>query len=139
MNTDPDCIFCKIVAGAIPSIKVAETDKAYAFMDIGPISRGHMLVVPRVHYVDIFTAPPAEVAAVHQLAATVAPALRDVLEAEGMNILQNNGTRAGQVVMHLHVHLIPRYENDGIKWPWPTKTSDQRQLQDIALAVADRL
>lgn len=139
MHKDPDCIFCKIVSGAIPSVKLAETDSAYAFMDIAPLSRGHALVVPRAHYADIFDMPPGEVAAVHELAARVAATLREVVGAQGMNVLQNNGPSAGQVVMHVHVHLIPRWNQDGLKWPWPAKKADPLELQEIADAVARRL
>lgn len=139
MHVNPECIFCKIVSGAIPSIKVAETDSAYAFMDIGPIARGHLLIIPRAHYGDIFQMPPAEVAAIYELAARLAPVLRDVVGAEGLNVLQNNGSVAGQVVMHLHVHLIPRWADDGLKWPWPARKADSAELQQIAEAVSIRL
>lgn len=139
MRSDPECIFCKIVSGAIPSVKLAETDSAYAFMDIGPIARGHALVIPRAHYTDIFHMPPAEVAALHELVARIAPVLRDVVGAEGLNVLQNNGTVAGQVVNHLHVHLIPRWADDGIKWPWPARKADPAELQRIAVDVSRRL
>ncbi|MBN2582874.1 MAG: HIT family protein [Planctomycetes bacterium] len=136
MAADPQCIFCKIVAGEIPSARVAESDTAYAFMDIGPIATGHTLVVPKDHYVGVEDAPPEVVAAVHELASRIAPALKQAVGAEGLNVLQNNGHCAGQVVMHLHVHLIPRWGTDGLDWPWPSKQADPAELKRIAGKVA---
>jgi histidine triad (HIT) family protein len=139
MARDPDCIFCKIVAGEIPAVKLAETELAVAFMDIGPISRGHALVVPREHYEDLTAMSPQTAGAIHELAARLAPALKEAVSAEGLNVLQNNGRVAGQVVPHFHVHLIPRWADDGLHWPWPARKADPADLQRIADQVVARL
>ncbi len=135
MARDPDCVFCKIVAGEIPSAKVAESDRAYAFMDVGPIAVGHTLVVPRDHYETIMDMPLEAVSAVYELAARIAPAVRKAVEAEGLNVLQNNGCVAGQVVPHVHVHLIPRAAGDGLHWPWPARKADPEELERLARKI----
>lgn len=106
-----DCIFCKIIAGEIPSKQVYSDDHAIAFLDVDPFKQGHTLVVPREHVSDALAAP--------DVLASIAPAvsatgrlLRDRLGASGMNILSNVGEDAGQSVFHLHVHLVPRYSDD---------------------------
>ena len=139
MARDPNCVFCKIVAGEIPAVKLAETPLAVAFMDIGPISRGHALVASREHYEDLTAMPPQTVGAIHELAASVATALKAVVAAEGLNVLQNNGRVAGQAVPHFHVHLIPRWANDGLRWPWPAKPVEPGELQRLADQVVARL
>jgi len=136
MSCDPDCVFCKIVSGQLPSTKVAESPSAYAFMDIGPIARGHTLVIPRRHYVTLMDMPPDEVAALYDLAARVAPAVKAAVGCDGLNVLQNNGRTAGQVVMHVHVHLIPRWADDGLKWPWPARKADPAELKALAAQIA---
>lgn len=105
---DPDCIFCKIIAGDIPSRRIYGDDAAIAFLDVSPWQRGHTLVVPRAHVADLVSGPPT--------LATIAPAidatarlLVDRLDADGLNLLSSAGSVAGQEVFHLHVHLIPRY------------------------------
>ncbi len=139
MARDPDCVFCKIVAGEIPSVRLAETPLALAFMDIGPISRGHALVISREHYEDLTAMPPQTAGAIHELAARLAVALKEAVAAEGVNVLQNNGRVAGQVVPHFHIHLIPRFANDGLRWPWPAKPADPAELKRLADQVVSRL
>jgi histidine triad (HIT) family protein len=136
MARDPDCVFCKVAAGELPSARVAETDRAIAFMDVGPIAEGHTLVVPREHYESIADAPPAELAAVYELAARIAPALVEATGAEGLNVLLNNGRCAGQLVMHLHVHLVPRRSDDGLAWSWPAREADPEDLGRLADRIA---
>ncbi len=139
MAKDADCVFCRIAAGEIPSTMVAESDLAYAFMDISPISKGHTLAIPRDHYVTLDDMPAEVAAAVHELAARIGPVLQKAVAAEGLNVLQNNGRVAGQVVMHVHVHLIPRWSDDGLKWPWPAKEADPAALKQIADSVRSQL
>src|SRR5918995_6118724 len=110
-NADSDCLFCKIVAGAIPSRRIYEDDHAVAFLDIGPWHRGHSLVVPRRHVPDLVTGSPA--------LAEIAPAIDAVarllvrrLAADGVNVLSSTGAVAGQEVFHLHVHVVPRYADE---------------------------
>ena len=107
-----DCIFCRIIAGELPSYTIAENDHALAFLDINPATKGHCLVIPKQHSQDIFDADPAALTAVMQLVQTVAQQLDRCLAPDGINIVQNNRPAAGQVVMHYHVHLIPRRTGD---------------------------
>jgi histidine triad (HIT) family protein len=129
---DPDCVFCKIIAGEIPAAGVAESDLAIAFMDIGPIAEGHTLVIPRDHYETVMDMPPEVVADVYGLAARVARAIKASMGCEGLNVLQNNGACAGQVVGHVHVHVIPRDSGDGIAWPWPSTEAEPDRLASLA-------
>ncbi len=108
IEADADCLFCKIVAGAIPSRKVFEDETAYAFLDIAPWHRGHTLVVPRRHTVDLVTGAPA-LADLAPAIDAVARLLVDRLAADGLNLFSSAGATAGQEVFHLHVHLVPRY------------------------------
>lgn len=113
-----DCVFCKIVAGAIPSAKVFEDDHIIAFLDIGPLAEGHLLVVPRAHYRQIVELPRELSAAMAATLPRLAAAVLAVTGATGLNIVQNNGRSAGQVVDHVHVHLIPRRDGDGLGFRW---------------------
>lgn len=115
-----DCVFCRVVAGTAPAHVVAADDDCLAFLDHRPAARGHVLVVPRVHVADLFEAGPDVAAAVMRTAAGVAALLRRRLAPDGLTLRQNNGPASGQVVAHLHVHLVPRWHGDGtVGWPWP--------------------
>jgi histidine triad (HIT) family protein len=105
-----DCLFCKIIAGDIPSRKIWESDQAYAFLDISPWHRGHSLIIPKNHIVD-GTSDPEAWSAVGQGITTVTSLLAERLKATGFNILSNAGADSGQEVFHFHVHVIPRYPN----------------------------
>jgi len=119
-----NCIFCKIIAGEIPSTRVYEDPHVLAFMDIGPVIKGHTLVIPKQH-VDPITAAPADVLArVMTVVQKIAQAQMNVLKADGVNILQANGAAAGQVVPHLHFHVVPRFKTDGHHWNWAAKKYD---------------
>ncbi len=113
-----DCIFCKIVAGVIPAAKVFEDKQTIAFLDIGPLAEGHLLLIPRAHYAQITDLPAELSAAMAAVLPRLASAVLAVTGAAGLNILQNNGRAAGQVVDHVHVHLIPRREGDGLGFRW---------------------
>ena len=135
-----DCIFCKIIAGEIPAVKVLDEDLVLAFMDINPSSRGHMLVVPKRHAENIFEIPDDHLAAVAQAVKRCAAAARAALKAEGITILQLNGTASDQIVPHLHVHIMPRWEDDGLTVSnWEMKAGDMDELQDIAENVKEHL
>jgi histidine triad (HIT) family protein len=135
-----DCIFCKIVAGEIPSVKVLDEDKVFAFMDINPSSRGHMLVVPRNHAENIFEISEADLSAVMRAVKRCAAAAKKALGAEGITVLQLNGKASDQVVPHLHVHIMPRWEDDGLTVSnWEMKAGDMDELQDIAEKVKEHL
>lgn len=109
-----DCIFCKIVKGEIHSYKIYEDDDVYAFLDINPVSRGHTLVVPKEHYADIFEIPEDLLSKVNIVVKKLSSRIKERLECDGINILQNNGSCAGQTVLHYHVHIQPVYVDSKI-------------------------
>ena len=113
-KTDPDCIFCKIIAGEIPSEKVFENDHVLAFMDINPTSKGHTLVIPKDHSEDLVSTDVNMLLQVTAVLPKIAAAAVAAVAAEGFNILQSNGPCAGQVVPHIHFHIVPRNDGDGI-------------------------
>ena len=135
-----DCIFCKIVAGEIPAVKVLDEELVLAFMDINPASQGHLLVIPKRHAGDIFEISEADLAAVTGAAKRCARAVKEALKADGVTVLQLNGRAAGQVVPHLHVHIMPRWENDGLSVSsWEMKPGDMDQIKDIAQRVKEQI
>ncbi|MBO7542658.1 HIT family protein [bacterium] len=125
-----DCIFCKIIKGEIPSYKVAETAEAYAFLDIGPLSAGHTLVLPKKHIKNIFEADPKDLYPVLDLVQKIAALMKEKLPCDGVNILINNGEAAGQSVHHCHWHIIPRFAGDGYKFP-PAGSLSKEQAEEI--------
>jgi histidine triad (HIT) family protein len=124
MAADPDCIFCKIVAGEIPATRVAEAERAIAFMDISPATRGHVLVIPREHAADLIEVAPEDLAACAALAQRIAGRQLDVLGADGVNLLNSCRPAAWQTVLHFHVHVIPRYDDDPLRLPWVPAPGD---------------
>lgn len=115
-----DCPFCRVVSGALPARTLREDDTTVAFLDTTPASRGHTLVVPRTHVVDLWDAGPEVLADVARTAHGVAALLRARLRPDGLTLRQNNGAASGQKVDHLHLHLVPRWHGDGtVGWPWP--------------------
>jgi histidine triad (HIT) family protein len=129
---DPDCLFCKIVSGEIPSHKIDEDDKTLSFMDINPWTRGHALVIPKAHSRNIYDADPDDIAAIHVAAQRLARRMRDRLACEGINILQSNEPAAMQTVFHTHVHVIPRYSDDGLKLPAHPQPAEHDELAGLA-------
>ena len=111
---DPDCIFCKIVAGEVPSEKVFENEDVLAFLDVQPTAKGHTLVVPKAHHSDLLTTPPDVLARILQALPVISRAVVHATEAEGFNVLQSNSPCAGQAVFHIHFHIVPRRSGDGI-------------------------
>ena len=132
MTSDPDCLFCKIVAGEIPSHKIDEDDKTLAFMDINPWTKGHALVIPKEHSRNIYDADPEDLAAAHKTAQRVARRMRDRLNCEGINTLQSSEPVAMQTVFHTHVHVIPRYSDDGLRLPAHPQPGEHEELADLA-------
>lgn len=116
---EPDCIFCKIIRGEIPSARVLETDDAVAFLDIRPVNRGHLLLVPKAHHPDLAALPHALAASVASQLPALCHAVRAATGAHGLNIIVNNGAAAGQTIDHVHWHVIPRFNGDAVDWPWP--------------------
>lgn len=135
-----DCIFCRIVAGDIPATKVYEDDDTLAFMDIGPIVKGHILVIPKQHYDPIDDTPDDVLARIIKVVKRISMAQKKALGAEGCNVIQNNGACAGQLVEHLHFHVIPRYADDGHKWNWDAKSyNDSDEMGALAKNIAEAL
>jgi histidine triad (HIT) family protein len=125
-----DCIFCKIVAGELPSTKVYEDERTYAFMDIAPWTRGHALVIPKAHSTDLGEISETDLAAVAVTAQRIAELQKERLGAEGVNLLNCYGAAAWQTVFHTHVHVIPRYEGDGMIVPArPGAGGDAEQIK----------
>lgn len=109
-----DCIFCKILKGEIPSFCVYEDEQFKVILDRFPASRGHVLILPKAHYVDLFELPNEISERLYPLAKKIATAIKEAVGADGINIVQNNGMVAGQSVFHFHMHIIPRYKEDHI-------------------------
>ena len=116
---DPNCLFCKIVAGDIPAAKVIETDTVLAFLDINPVNQGHVLLVPKAHHRSIAELSDEVAAASARLLPRLSRVLLKATSAQGLNIIINNGRVAGQTIDHGHWHLIPRFVDDAVNWPWP--------------------
>lgn len=115
-----DCIFCKIVSGEIPSVKIYEDEATLAFLDISPLNPGHTLVIPKEHHENIFDVSDESLAPVMRTAKKVANAIKNAVNADAINIGINNGKEAGQLVFHLHIHVIPRFAGDGyVSWTRP--------------------
>ena len=133
-TTDPDCLFCKIVAGELPATIVDQDDDTVTFMDINPATRGHALVVPRNHSADLHEISEEDLAAVHRAVQRQAALARERLDADGINVLQSNGPAAWQTVFHYHVHVIPRYEDDPLRLPWVPGPGDSDEISAAAEA-----
>jgi histidine triad (HIT) family protein len=116
--SDPDCIFCKIVAGELPATIVDEDERTIAFMDINPATRGHALVIPREHARNLLEVDGADLAATVAAAQRLASRVSDRLDAAGVNLLNSCGSAAWQTVFHFHIHVIPRYDDDPLQLPW---------------------
>lgn len=134
------CIFCQIVAGALPSCKVHEDADTLAFLDIGPLVEGHTLVIPKTHYDPLTATPPAVLHRLIEVVQRIADAQMRGLAADGINVMQSNGRAAGQVVPHLHFHVIPRFRHDGHSWNWNARAYGQRSdMQRLAERIRETL
>jgi histidine triad (HIT) family protein len=129
---DPDCIFCKIVAGELPAQTVDEDERTIAFMDIAPATRGHALVIPRAHARDLLEVSPEDLRATALGAQRLAARAAERLGADGVNLLNACGAAAWQTVFHFHVHVIPRYEGDPLRLPWIPSPGDPDQIAAAA-------
>lgn len=134
-----DCIFCKIAAGDIPSSTIYEDKNFRVILDLSPATRGHALILPKAHFQNIYDIDEKTAANLFVLAKKIAAAMKSALHCDGLNIVQNNGTVAGQSVFHFHMHLIPRYENDGQNILWQPGSSDSTELAAIASAIAKEM
>ncbi len=134
-----DCVFCKIVAGQIPSTRVHEDEHTLAFMDIGQVNPGHVLVAVRRHAANLFELDDAQAAAVARASRRIARALKEAFDPEGLSVYQANGKSAGQTVFHYHVHLLPRHPGDGMELTWPVKNPPRALLEEYAARIRERL
>lgn len=146
--TDPDCIFCKIVAGEIPCHKLHEDEHVLAFLDIGPLSQGHALIIPKGHHVTIDEVPAEVAAAMGRIVPALSKAIMSATGATSWNLLQNNGSDAGQVVPHVHLHIIPRFagsaretptQGNGLPFGWPGGEIDHGAAGKLAETIMAKL
>ncbi len=129
-----DCIFCKIINNEIPSSKIYEDNKTLAFMDIMPVNKGHALVIPKEHHETLFDLPDDILKAVIMAVKKIGDAVKKAVNADGINIGVNNHKAAGQVVFHSHFHIIPRFNDDGLK-TWPHKKYEDDEMPSYAEAI----
>jgi histidine triad (HIT) family protein len=132
---DPDCLFCKIVAGEIPATRVREDERTIAFMDINPATRGHLLIVPREHATDLLDVGREDLAACASAAKELAATVKEKLEADGVNLLNSCGRDAWQTVFHFHIHVIPRYAGDPLRLPWTPQPGDRDEIAAAAAVI----
>ena len=136
---DKDCIFCKIAAGEVPCSKILEDDSAIAFLDIGPLAKGHTLLIPKDHYVTVDEMPPELAGAVLKHLPTLVKAVKSATNCEGVNILQNNGRVAHQVIPHVHFHIIPRRAGDEFHFNWPAGSYSEGEIEQLAQKIRENL
>ena len=135
---DQNCIFCKIANGEIPSTTLYEDEDFRVILDMGPATRGHALLLPKEHYANLFELDDELAAKALVTAKKVAARMKDALGADGFNLVQNNGEAAGQTVFHFHMHLIPRYENDGAGITWTTGSTTPEEMAEVKRLVDEK-
>jgi histidine triad (HIT) family protein len=133
------CVFCRIVARQIPATVVHEDEHTLAFMDLGQVNPGHVLVAVKKHAENLYALDDAQAGAVLRAAARVARAIRDAFAPQGLSVYQANGKVAGQTVFHYHVHLVPRFEGDGMALTWPVKNPPREKLEEYAAKIRGSL
>ncbi|MBL8158205.1 HIT family protein [bacterium] len=138
MKTDPNCIFCKIVAGELPKFKVYEDENTLSFLTIEPMSKGHTLVIPKEHVPNVFETSPDTWSLAQETVRKVAHAVEKAMQADGVNINMNNREHAGQVVDHFHIHIIPRYKGDDLQH-WPTRKIAAGEGDEISTKISSTL
>jgi histidine triad (HIT) family protein len=138
MNTD-DCLFCKMVAGQIPVTKIYEDEIVLSFLDIGPISDGHTLVIPKQHFEKLHECPAELLGRIFSHIGRIAGAVSAAMDSDGYNILCNNGRAAGQLIEHLHFHIVPRNTGDGLFKSWPSFKYKEGKIDSIAEAIREHL
>jgi histidine triad (HIT) family protein len=132
-----DCIFCKIANGEIPSKTLYEDEEFRVILDLGPATKGHALILPKSHAADIYELSDDMASKVMVLAKNMAVRMTDKLKCDGFNLVQNNGEAAGQTVRHFHLHLIPRYKDDGQKILWKPTEPSQDELEEIKKQITE--
>lgn len=134
-----DCIFCKLANGIIPTNSLYEDDVVKVIFDAGPASSGHVLILPKEHFDNVYSLDDDTAAHIFQVAVKVAKALKEGLDLEGLNIVQNNGEIAGQTVFHFHMHIIPRYKGDTVNVGWKPGEVTDKEIEKIKSLVCPRL
>lgn len=132
---DSNCIFCKLANGEFPTNSIYEDDKFNVILDNGPATKGHCLILPKEHYADLFELPEDTAGDAMKLAKKLAAHLVDKLSADGLNVVQNNKEAAGQTVPHFHLHLIPRYKDDGQHILWNPTSPDAEELKALCESI----
>ena len=139
MASDPNCIFCKIVAGTIPCFKLYEDAATLAFLDINPVNAGHALVIPKAHAPNLYESADGDLAAVMAVVRVLATVIEKTVKPHGVNLLQANGPGAAQSVFHFHMHIIPRVQGDDLKMNWGLKPGDKAALAALAERIRANL
>ena len=134
-----DCIFCKIAAGEISSATVYEDDDFRAILDLGPAAKGHTLVIPKSHSDNLLSVEPDTAAKALKVISKTANAIKEALGCDGINVVQNNGEAAGQTVMHLHFHIMPRYKNDSVNIGWQPMKPSNEELAATADLIKEKM
>ncbi len=134
---EKDCIFCKIANGDIPSKTLYEDEEFKVILDVGPATRGHALILPKNHYANLYELPDETAVKVMLLAKKMAVLMTEKLGCDGFNLVQNNGKAAGQTVFHFHLHLIPRYKEDGQTLGWKSLEPTQDELENIKNIITE--
>lgn len=135
MASDPDCLFCKIVAGELPGEILDQDERTVAFMDINPATRGHALVIPREHSKDLLDIPDDDLAAVGAAARRLAAQMEKILKPDGFNLINACRAPAWQTVLHFHMHVVPRYLDDPLELPWIPRQADPEQIAATAAQI----
>ena len=136
---DESCIFCRIVAGSIPCHRIYEDDMVLSFLDIGPVTPGHTLVIPKAHYGTVMAAPPELMAELARRLPRLARAVTQAVHCPACHVLLNSGAEAMQSVAHLHYHIIPRRLDDSFHVPWPAGTLDKAVAQSLTARISENL
>jgi histidine triad (HIT) family protein len=139
LTTDENCIFCKIAHRTAPSSELCEDDTVMAFLDIRPLNKGHTLVIPKNHYIDIFDIPKKDLQIIYDTAKTLATALKTATDADGISIIQQNGKAAGQEIFHFHVHVVPRFMGQTLPSFNELNIVERKELDEIAKKIKQQL
>lgn len=135
---DNNCIFCKIAEGEIPSKTLYEDDQFRVILDLGPATKGHALIIPKSHYANLYELPEELAGDAMKLAKKMTGIMTEKLKCDGFNLVQNNGELAGQTVFHFHMHLIPRYKNDGQVLGWKAGSATSEELEEIKNTIVGK-
>ncbi len=138
MHQDPDCIFCKLIRKELPCVRVYEDDSTFAFMDIAPVNKGHVLVIPKRHSETLLHMDERDAMNLFKSVQLVSDAVKKATNADGINILMSNFKAAGQIVLHAHIHIVPRFKDDGLKH-WPSTKYKEGEIEKLQRLIADEI